>query len=159
MKIYVLKLKRKQNEMGISGYYKLLVHPVGSVCDCDRTSFPKNVLLSSLYQKEPYCLLQNKRTVPNNPTGTRISLETINILSIQARKRGQGEQFQSFQAPFSYEKKDEMVFCYQNCSDLLWEKIVREKLLKFEAESREFLKNLRSLEQFIQTVKVQNNLW
>ena len=35
----------------------------------------------------------------------------------------------------------------------------REKLLKFEAESREFSKNLRSLEQFIQTVKGQNNFW
>jgi hypothetical protein len=32
----------------------------------------------------------------------------------------------------------------------------REKLLKFEAEGREFAKNLRSLEQFIQTVKGQN---
>ena len=35
----------------------------------------------------------------------------------------------------------------------------REKLLKFEAESREFSKSLRSLEQFIQTVKGQNNFW
>ena len=35
----------------------------------------------------------------------------------------------------------------------------REKLLKFEAEGREFEKNLRSLEQFIQTVKGQNNFW
>ena len=53
-----------------------------------------------------------------------------------------------------------MVFCYQNCSDLLWEKNCssdREKLLKFEAEGREFAKKLRSLEQFIQTVKGQNN--
>ena len=33
----------------------------------------------------------------------------------------------------------------------------REKLLKFEAEGREFAKILRSLEQFIQTVKGQNN--
>ena len=33
---------------------------------------------------------------------------------------------------------------------------VREKLLKFEAEGREFAKILRSLEQFIQTVKGQN---
>ena len=33
------------------------------------------------------------------------------------------------------------------------------KLLKFEAEGREFAKNLRSLEQFIQTVKGQNNFW
>ena len=35
----------------------------------------------------------------------------------------------------------------------------REKLLKFEAEGREFAKILRSLEQFIQTVKGQNNFW
>ena len=41
-----------------------------------------------------------------------------------------------------------MVFCYQNCSGLLWE-----KLLQFEDEGREFAKNLRPLEQFIQTVK------
>ena len=35
----------------------------------------------------------------------------------------------------------------------------REKLLKFEAEGREFAKILRSLEQFIQTVNDQNNFW
>ena len=35
----------------------------------------------------------------------------------------------------------------------------REKLLKFEAEGREFAKILRSLEQFIQTVKGHNNFW
>ena len=35
----------------------------------------------------------------------------------------------------------------------------REKLLKFEAEIREFAKFLRSLEQFILTVKSQNNFW
>ena len=34
-----------------------------------------------------------------------------------------------------------------------------EKLLKFEAEGREFAKFLRSLEQFLQTVKCQNNFW
>ena len=34
-----------------------------------------------------------------------------------------------------------------------------EKLLKFEAEGREFAKILRLLEQFIQTVKGQNNFW
>ena len=32
----------------------------------------------------------------------------------------------------------------------------REKLLKFKAEGREYAKFLRSLEQFIQTVKGQN---
>jgi hypothetical protein len=31
--------------------------------------------------------------------------------------------------------------------------------LKFEAEGQEFAKCLRSLEQFIQTVKGQNNFW
>ena len=35
----------------------------------------------------------------------------------------------------------------------------QEKLLKLEAESREFSKFLQSLEQFIQTVKGQNNFW
>ena len=35
----------------------------------------------------------------------------------------------------------------------------REKLLKFEVEGREFAKSLRSLEQFIQTVKGQNNFF
>ena len=35
----------------------------------------------------------------------------------------------------------------------------REKLQKFEAESREFAKFLRSLKQFIQKVKGQNKFW
>ena len=35
----------------------------------------------------------------------------------------------------------------------------QEKLLKFKAEGREVAKSLRSLEQFIQTVKGQNNFW
>ena len=35
----------------------------------------------------------------------------------------------------------------------------REKFLKFEAEGREFSNFLRSLKQFIQTVKGQNNFW
>ena len=55
-----------------------------------------------------------------------------------------------------------MVFCYQNCSDLLWEKNYssdREKLLKFETGSQEFAKILRSQEQFIQAVKGYNNFW
>ena len=46
----------------------------------------------------------------------------------------------------------DMVFCYQNCSDLLWEKNCSsdlEKLLKFKAEGQEFAKILRWLEQFI----------
>ena len=35
----------------------------------------------------------------------------------------------------------------------------RKNLLESEAEGPEFAKILRSLEQFIQTVKVQNNFW
>ena len=35
----------------------------------------------------------------------------------------------------------------------------REKNSKFEAEGQDFAKFLRSLEQFIQTVKRQNNFW
>ena len=42
---------------------------------------------------------------------------------------------------------------WKNCSS------DREKLLKFEAEGREFENFLRSLEKFIQTVKGQNNFW
>ena len=54
----------------------------------------------------------------------------------------------------------QMVFCYQNCSDLLWEKKCSsdgENFLKFEAEGWKFAKILRSLEQFVGTVKGQNN--
>ena len=51
-------------------------------------------------------------------------------------------------------QRKEMVFTYcEKCS------IDREKLLKFEAEGREFEKILRSLEQLILTVKGQNNFW
>ena len=47
-----------------------------------------------------------------------------------------------------------LTYCEKKCfSD-------RENLLKFDAEGREFAKGLRSLEQFIQTVKCQNSfLW
>ena len=47
--------------------------------------------------------------------------------------------------------KKSIVFCYQNCSDLMWG-----KKMSFESEEQEFAKVLRSLEQFIQTVKDQN---
>ena len=47
-----------------------------------------------------------------------------------------------------------LTYCEKkNCSS------VQEKLLKFEVEGREFANILRSLEQFIQTVKGQNNFW
>ena len=37
--------------------------------------------------------------------------------------------------------------------------VIKKKLWKLEAEGREFAKNLRSPEQFIQTVKDQKNFW
>ena len=51
------------------------------------------------------------------------------------------------------------IFCYQNFSDLLWEKIVLVTEKNFEAEGREFANFLGSLEWFIQTAKSQNNVW
>ena len=46
-----------------------------------------------------------------------------------------------------------LTYCEKNCSSN------PEKLLKFEAEGREFAKFLRSLDQFIQSLKGQNNFW
>ena len=57
---------------------------------------------------------------------------------------------------FSQKKNlKEMVICYQNCSDLLWENCSsdREKRLKFEAEGWELANILITLEQFIQKGK------
>ena len=53
-----------------------------------------------------------------------------------------------------------MLFCFQSCSDLLWEIVLAiNKHMLFKAEGQEFAKNLRSLEQFIPTVQMkgQNN--
>ena len=53
-------------------------------------------------------------------------------------------------------ENDALVFYYKNCFDVLWEKIVlaiEKKSLKFEAEGHEFAKILRSIEQFVRTVK------
>ena len=46
-----------------------------------------------------------------------------------------------------------LTYCEKSCSS------DREKLLKFEAKGRDFANILRSLEQFIPTVKDQNNFW
>ena len=46
-----------------------------------------------------------------------------------------------------------LTYCEKKCSS------DGQKILKFKAEGREFAKFLRSLEQFIQTVKGQNNVW
>ena len=50
----------------------------------------------------------------------------------------------------------EIVFCYQNCSDLPWEKIVL--VIKKNFKMRGW-RPMRWLEQFVQTVKGQNNFW
>ena len=55
-----------------------------------------------------------------------------------------------------------MVFCYQNCSDLLWEKnvpVIKKNFWNLRLKAENFKKKLRSLEQFIQTVNGQNNFW
>ena len=46
-----------------------------------------------------------------------------------------------------------LTYCEKFCSS------DREKLLKIGAEGQEFATFLRSLEQFIQTVKGQSNVW
>ena len=50
-----------------------------------------------------------------------------------------------------------MVFCHQNYSDLLWEKIVL--VIEKKTEDWDFAKVLKSLEKVVQTVKGQNNFW
>ena len=53
---------------------------------------------------------------------------------------------------------EEMVLCYQNCFDLLWEKIdlvIEKNFWNSRLKAENLQKNLRSLEQFIQTVKGQ----
>ena len=57
-----------------------------------------------------------------------------------------------FKIPNSILICKEMVFCYQNCPDLQWQKIVLGLViffLKFEAEGREFANILRSLKNLI----------
>ena len=62
---------------------------------------------------------------------------------------------------FSWSATEEMVFCYQNCLTYCEKKCSSdpEFFLKFRTEGREFAKYLRLLEQFIKTVKGQNNFW
>ena len=50
-----------------------------------------------------------------------------------------------------------LVFCFRNCSDLLFKKcsIERDNVLK----GQDFANSLRQIKQFIQTVKVQNIFW
>ena len=81
------------------------------------------------------------------------ALDTLNILYHFLCKEKQGV----WQA-------SKIKFCFLWNSILLpklfWPTVrKKDKLLKFEAEGHEFAKFLRSLEQFIQTVKGQNNFW
>ena len=53
-----------------------------------------------------------------------------------------------------------MIFCFKNSPGTLSEKkilVIKKKVCKFEVEGQEFTKHLRSQEQFIQTLKCQNN--
>ena len=60
---------------------------------------------------------------------------------------------------FAFPVPTKMVFCFHNCSDLLWEKNVR-VIEKFFWNSMLKAENfLRTLEQFIKTIKGQNNSW
>ena len=96
----------------------------------------------------------------SNGLGKRPSVPIFNGKKICLQAISQCQQVYSaaalgaVEARFSDNDEVSMVFCYQNCSDLLWE-----KLLKFEAYGREFANFLRSVEQFFQTVKGQNNFW
>ena len=59
--------------------------------------------------------------------------------------------------PYTYLLLNMKCVPYQNCSDLILEKNCssdREKLLKLEAEGREFAKISRLLEQFLKQFKV-----
>ena len=56
--------------------------------------------------------------------------------------------------------KQNMVFCYQNCSNQLWEKfvlVIENIFSKLEPEGQESAKFLRSQGQFVRKVKGQNN--
>ena len=55
-----------------------------------------------------------------------------------------------------------LVFCYQNCSDLLWEKnvlVIEKTFWNSRLKAENWQKILSPLEQFFQTVKGQNNFW
>ena len=75
----------------------------------------------------------------------------------------------NLKSKFTYlEKKNPSVFHKKNgilLPKFVWSTVRkncssdREKNLKFEAEGPEYSKFLRSLEQFIETVKGQNNSW
>ena len=68
------------------------------------------------------------------------------------------ENFLILRKKFPLEK---MVFCYQNCSGLLWEKIVLviEKTFEIRGWRPRICKIFRSAKQFIRALKGENNFW
>ena len=67
-----------------------------------------------------------------------------------------------FSCYFFFIFAQKMVFCFQNCFDLLWWKKMfwwSRKYLTFETEGRKSAKTFRSLEQFIRTMKSQMDFW
>ena len=93
------------------------------------TSLILTYLCSKLYSSIDWIIIQNLKNV--KPIKVEKTIETY----------------------WYFVTKIVLTYCEKNCSS------DREKVLKFEAEGREFAKFLRSLEQFIQTVKGQNNFW
>ena len=56
----------------------------------------------------------------------------------------------------------EMVFCFENCADLLREKnilMINKTFCEFTDVSLKFAKVSRSIQQFSQTVKGQKKFW
>ena len=130
--------------------------------------------MTKKYHISFFFLFWSNLTPPLLPLTNKIALlKSHKLFKIRFQSRGQPKTFsQTFLninkswkcSNLVQEKKVEMVFCYQNCSDLLWEKIVlvTEKDFwnsRLKAENLGFAKFLRSLEQFIQTVKGLNNFW
>jgi hypothetical protein len=63
-----------------------------------------------------------------------------------------------FSCYFFFIFAQEMVFCFQNCSDRKKKRFGDpEKVLTFKTEGQKSAKTFRSLEQFIRTVKGQIN--
>ena len=103
-------------------------------------------------------------TVNKNPSTAAFSLDTLGCATLFYFYNQSAPSFsESRKFPFNVQGVSKMVHIL--LQKLFWPTVRRnyssnwEKLLKFEAEGREFAKILRSLEQCIQTVKCQNNVW
>ena len=118
-------------------------------------SRPSALNFKSFAQSIEYFFLHTVRTILE--TKYHFWLRTLNGSKVMLLKRFKIHSF--FQLNHTAAT---MVFCYRNCSDLLWEKIVlviEKNFLKLKAEGREFANILRSLEQFVRTVKGPYKFW